>query len=65
MLHRTEDVTGVSGVGDVAEGVWFTDGTAAIRWRGGTASTAVYGSIGDIEFIHGHQGRTYVVWIDR
>lgn len=64
VLRRTEDATGVSGLGDVAEGIQFSDGTAAMRWRTGTASIAVYDSIADIETIHGHEGRTRVVWLD-
>lgn len=64
VLRRNEDETGISGVGDVAEGVQFTDGTCALRWRTARASTAVYASISDLEAIHGHQGRTLIVWVD-
>lgn len=31
-LVRNNDVTGISGVGVVAEGVIFSDGTVALRW---------------------------------
>lgn len=63
LLRRIEDETGVSGTGYVAEGVEFTDGTATLRWRTGTASTAVYNSVSDVEVIHGHGGKTVVEWI--
>lgn len=63
VLRRNEDFTGVSGTGDVAEGVCFSDGTAVMRWRSDLASTAVYANMADLEAIHGHQGRTKVVWI--
>jgi hypothetical protein len=63
-LHREVDETGVSGVGVVAEGVMFHDGTAALRWRSQFKSTAVYQSITDLEAIHGHNGQTKIVWID-
>lgn len=63
-LQRDVDVTGVSGTGVVAEGVQFTDGTAALRWRSDHTSTAVYSSIADVETIHGHNGATRVVWVD-
>lgn len=63
-LQRNEDETGVSGTGVVAEGVQFTDGRCTIRWRTARASTADYDSITDLEEIHGHQGRTVVVWVD-
>ena len=61
-LHRIEDETGVSGTGDVAEGVQFSDGTCAMRWLTATSSTAIYASIEDLEKIHGHGGRTRVRW---
>lgn len=63
-LQRDVDVTGVSGTGAVAEGVQFTDGSCALRWRSEHTSTAVYASIGDVETIHGHNGATRVVWVD-
>lgn len=64
VLQRLVDETGVSGVGEVAEGVIFADGTAALRWLTGTASTAVYASIADVIAIHGHGGKTVVRMID-
>ena len=65
VLDRVEDESGVSGTGEVAEGVQFFDGTCAMRWRTVTASTAVYGSIADIEEIHGHGGKTIVRFLDQ
>ena len=55
---RTEDVSGVSGTGKVAEGVEFTDGSVAMRWLGDTKSTVLYDSIVDAIKIHGHGGKT-------
>jgi len=63
-LFRREDVTGISGVGIIAEGVQFTDGTCVMRWKTNTTSTAVYNSITDLEVIHGHNGATVVLWKD-
>lgn len=63
-LHRDTDVSGVSGVGIVAEGARFGDGRAVMRWLTGVSSTAVYDSIEDLESIHGHNGATRVVWVD-
>jgi len=63
-LHRDTDESGVSGVGVVAEGVMFHDGTAALRWKSQYKSTAVYGNMTDLEAIHGHGGQTRIVWID-
>ncbi|MGW3153656.1 hypothetical protein [Streptomyces sp. NPDC001089] len=63
-LVRTQDLTGVSGTGRVAGGVIFPDGTVAMRWNTGVASTALYGSIADVETIHGHNGATVVALVD-
>lgn len=64
LLARTEDVSGCSGTGHVAEGVEFHDGTVAMRWRVAPTSTALYASIADVVSIHGHEGRTTVQWLD-
>lgn len=61
-LIRHEDVTGISGTGVVAWGCQFPDGCAVLRWATQHSSTAVYNSIGDIEAIHGHEGRTEIRW---
>lgn len=63
-LHRDTDETGVSGIGVVAEGVEFSDGTCTMRWRTETASTVIYESIAHVEAIHGHGGLTRVVWTE-
>jgi len=63
-LNRKVDETGISGTGIVAEGVQFEDGTAALRWFGKTASTGIYRSIADVLIVHGHGGKTQVVWLD-
>jgi hypothetical protein len=64
-LVRDHDVSGVSGVGVVAEGVAFTDGTVSLRWTVGEhRCTSTWGSIADVEAIHGHGGSTRVVWLD-
>jgi len=62
VLVRSEDVSGVSGTGIVAEGVQFSDGTVAMRWLRHPYSVAFYASIDDVERIHGHGGRTRIVW---
>lgn len=63
-LLRHRDSSGVSGVGLVAEGVCFSDGTAVVRWRGSLASTAVHDRMSNIEAIHGHHGSTEILWLD-
>ena len=61
---RTEDKTGVSGVGIVAEGVQFSDGVCVLRWLTERTSTAIYADINDLIAIHGHGGTTTVQWLD-
>lgn len=63
-LYRKEDETGVSGTGTIAEGVEFSDGSCAMRWRTATSSTAIYKDIVDLIYIHGHGGKTEVRWLD-
>ncbi|OBI98082.1 hypothetical protein [Mycobacterium sp. 1465703.0] len=64
-LKRTEDATGVSGVGTVAEGVEFSDGRVALRWTVGEhRSSVIWDSIASVEAIHGHGGMTTVEWVD-
>lgn len=62
-LHRDVDETGISGTGVVAQGVEFDDGRCAMRWLPGVTSTVVYDSLGDLERIHGHGGKTRIVML--
>jgi hypothetical protein len=64
VLDRSEDLSGVSGTGEVARGVVFSDGMAVMRWDGECRSLGVYKDIEDVECIHGHQGSTTVRWLD-
>ena len=64
ILARTEDVSGISGTGTVAEGVVFGTGRAVLQWVTRLRSVAVYDSIEDVEAIHGHDGRTAIRWVD-
>jgi hypothetical protein len=60
-LVRNKDVSGVSGIGVVAEGVVFRDGTTVIRWLSiEHPSTNIYSSIEDVFKIHGHEGSTVI-----
>lgn len=62
-LERTEDVSGVSGTGLVAEGVVFSDGKVVLRWTVGQyRSTVVWESIEAALEIHGHDGRTQAIF---
>ena len=79
-LYRRSDVSGVSGLGKVAEGIEWSDGTVAVRWLTvGTAkandpdigrrvkvkpTTVIHDDIASVIGIHGHNGATEVVWDD-
>jgi hypothetical protein len=63
-LQRHEDETGVSGTGRVAEGVLFSTGWVALTWLTSVNSLVFYPSITNVQVIHGHNGKTDLVWID-
>lgn len=59
-LVRREDFSGVSGTGEVAEGVEFNNGKCVMCWDTLTSSIAIYENVHDLVAIHGHEGRTFV-----
>lgn len=63
-LERTEDESGVSGTGKVAEGVEFEDGAVAMQWLSHKTSITFFRNIRNLKSIHGHGGKTKVVFID-
>jgi hypothetical protein len=65
-LHRDEDITGISGVGIVAEGVEFTDGVVCLRWLSEWPSSVVHYDRGmqSVVAVHGHSGSTRIEWLD-
>lgn len=63
-LVRNEDESGVSGTGEVAEGVEFKNGKCVMCWDTDTSSIAVYENVTDLVNIHGHQGKTVVKFSD-
>lgn len=65
-LHRSVDVTGVSGCGVVAEGVAFADGVVVLRWLGPWPTSVVFHDRGieSVQHVHGHGGATQIVWLD-
>lgn len=63
-LYRHTDISHVSGVGVVAWGVLFPDGSAAIRWHGAHPSTVAWDSVDDAIAVHGHSGATEIRWMD-
>lgn len=64
-LQRDEDETGISGTGIVAEGVVFSNGWVAMTWLTDWTSIVSYPQgIEAVERIHGHQGKTQIIFED-
>ena len=61
-LLRLEDVSGLSGVGLVAEGIQFHDGQCIVSWFGKYHSIETHPSIEQVEVLHGHGGRTKIIY---
>lgn len=61
---RDIDVSGVSGVGYVAEGVLFRTGQCAVCWRSDHSSVNIYKTLDDVIFVHGHGGSTKIEFVD-
>lgn len=64
-LYRHADATGVSGTGVVALGSEFPDGMAVLRWLSDWPTSVVFHERGieSVEAVHGHGGKTQVVWL--
>ena len=63
VLYRHVDESGVSGTGNVAEGVIFKNGWVALCWLNEPPSgIGVYPDIATVERIHGHDGKTQIVY---
>lgn len=64
VLIRDEDLTGVSGTGEVAEGTVFRSGITVIHWLREPFALGVYQTLDDVISIHGHEGRTRLQFLD-
>src|SRR3990167_8446335 len=63
VLRRLEDESGISGTGYVAEGVQFSNGKCVLAWVTEHQSIAVYDSMDELLAVHGHGGKTIIVWV--
>jgi hypothetical protein len=63
-LCRDEDTSGVSGTGIVAEGVEFANRECVLHWLSKLSSLGIYENINHVERIHGHDGKTRIVWVE-
>lgn len=62
-LHRAEDESGVSGTGAVAVGVRFPTGRCVVEWLVEPWTMGWYEKGEDVTAVHGHHGKTVVVWL--
>lgn len=65
LLVRSEDVSGTSGTGVVAEGVQFSNGRVSLHWISQYESVEDVANIAVVEQIHGHEGKTRIEWVDK
>lgn len=63
-LKRNVDISGISGVGIVAAGCQFEDGTVIIKWLTTTSSISIFHSLVEMEHVHGHNNSTVVIFVD-
>ncbi|MFK4090026.1 hypothetical protein ACI2LF_38295 [Kribbella sp. NPDC020789] len=61
-LVRHADASGLRGTGTLAEGVEWSDGSVALRWRGPWASTSSWDRIEAVLAVHAADGRTLLHW---
>ena len=63
-LLRNKDLSGISGVGRIAEGILFHDGQVVLSWFGRHHTIEVSPTLQDTIDIHGHSGHTVIEWLD-
>ncbi len=63
IINRLVDESGVSGTGVVAVGVRWPTGKCSVEWIVEPHTQGMYDSIDDVVQIHGHKGKTVVMWM--
>lgn len=63
-VYRDEDVSGISGTGLIAEGVLFSNGKVVTNWLSMHKIVEFSDSMAEWQAVHGHDGKTRVVWDD-
>ncbi len=64
LLWRIEDETEISDIGIVAEGIEFLNRQCVLRWTTQPGSVAIYENADHLLAIHGHNGKTVIIWRD-
>lgn len=65
VLNRNEDETGTSGTGIVAIGTQYPNGKVSLTWLSHMGSMVWYDTIEIVKALHGHGGKTEVLWLDK
>ena len=60
-LNRTEDESGISGTGRIAQGFIFDNGKVCLTWLSEHPSITIYDNMGEVRAIDGHGGKTELV----
>ena len=63
-LDRSEDVSNISGTGNIAEVAISSDGRVAVFWPPPNQSVASFPDLETVKRVHGHNGKTVVVILD-
>lgn len=63
-LERFVDVSGVSGIGNIAEVCISSNGRVAVFWPPPNESVASFPNVATLLNVHGHQGKTRLVLLD-
>mgnify|MGYP001617002636 CR=1 FL=1 len=63
-LQRDKDISGVSGIGNVADGVEFANGMCALSFHSEFPHCNVYLNMRALLEVHGHEGATKIVFVE-
>lgn len=65
VLNRNDDESGNSGTGVVAVGTQYPNGKVSLTWLSHMGTMAWYDTIEIVKGLHGHGGKTEVIWLDK
>ena len=65
VLDRSEDNTGNTGIGIIADGCQFPNGKVVVSFRGKFSSTVVWDSLIEMKSVSCTHSKTKVVWLDK
>lgn len=65
VLNRNDDETGNSGTGVVALGTQYPNGKVSLTWLSHMGTMGWYDTIEVVKGLHGHGGKTEVIWLDK